>query len=348
MGNSNKTKIEDYLEIHFEESQILRIICRILAIICNIPCFISIFVFLFQKTELKLNQKIQLRLCITLVLYEASHYLPVTPEYQWMCYFQCIISFGIEIIISYYAMIYTYAALIVFINSELINNKFNKFLIHYFPLLFYIIIIAYILLVPDLYIYFKFTVYPFDDPSRLLNYSFVFLFLLLNILNNIILIQKIKNFINKLPKVDNFAKEKYRIFKKKFYLNIIGYIFVFHYILLVGFLTSFHLVSWKYFFNFPSFLYLYINKAILGIVFWFIYIYNINFLHKFLILTRIEKKEKYEVNFEKEEKIMEYSIDTSTRINDSNINNDVFEIIPCDTNRTTLNSNYSNYEDEQL
>ena len=337
MGNN--TTIEDYVDTPLKEEQILRIICRILAIICNIPCFISVFVFLFQKTELKLNQKIQLRLCISIVLYEASHYLPVTPKYQWICYFQCIISFGIEIIISYYAMIYTYTALILFINSELINNSLNKFLIHYFPLLFYIIIITYILLVPDLRIYFKFTVYPFDDLSRLLNYSFAFLFLLLNILNNLILIQKIKNFINNLPKVDHFAKEKLRIFKKKFFLNIIGYIFVFHYILLVGFLTSSHLVSWDYFFNFPSFLYLYINKAILGIVFWFIYIYNINFWHKFLILIRMEKKEKYEENFEKEEKIMEYSIDSSTRINDSKINTDVFEIIPCDSNRTTLNSN---------
>ena len=179
-----------------------------------------------------------------------------------------------------------------------------------------------------------------------MNYSFVFLFLLLNILNNILLIQKIKNFINKLPKVDTFAKEKLLIFKKKFILNIIGYIFVFHYILLVGFLTSSHLVSWKPFFNLTSFFYLYINKAILGIVFWFIYIYNINFWHKFLILIKIEKKEKYEQNFEKEEKIMEYSIDSSTRINESiTINTDVFEILPSCSNRTTINSNY---EDEQL
>ena len=345
----NKTKIEHYLEYPLPHTEILRIICRILAILCNIPCFISIFVFLFQKTELKLNQKIQLRLCITIVLYEASHYLPVTPEYQWMCYFQCIISFGIEIIISFYAMIYTYASLIIFIDSQLINNWLNTFLIHYFPLLFYIIIIAYILIVPDLYIYFKFTVYPFDDLSRLLNYSFIFLFLLLNIISNIILIQKIKNFIKSLPNVDNFAKEKLHIFKKKFILNVIGLIFVFHYILLVGFLTSSKLVSWDHFYKFPSILYLYINKAILGIVFWLIYIYNINFWHRFLILIRLEKKEKYKQNFEKEEKIMEYSIDTSTRvtkINDSiYFSTDNLEIIPSYTERTTLNSNY---EDLQL
>ena len=253
-------------------------------------------------------------------------------------------------------MIYTYACLILFMDSEIINNIFNQFLIHYFPLLFYIIIIAYILLVPDLEIYFKFTVYPFDDLSRLLNYSFVFLFLLLNIINNIILMKKIQNFINKLPNVDNFAKEKLHIFKKKFILNIIAYIFVFHCILFIGFLTSSGLVSWDYFFKFPIILYLYINKAILGIVFWFMFIYNINFWHKFLILIKIEKKEKYEENFEKEEKIMEYSIDNSTRINDSiNINSDIFEILPSYANRTTLNSNYenrttlnSNYEDEQL
>lgn len=341
----NKTKIEDYTETPLKHADILRIICRILAVVCNIPCFISLFVFLFKESELKLNQKIQLRLCITIVLYEASHYLPVSPAHQWLCYFQCIISFGIEIIISYYAMIYSYIALILFINSELINNRINIFFIHYFPLLFYIIIIVYILIKPKLYIYFKITVYPFDDLSRLLNYSFVFLFLLLNILYNILLIQKIKNFIYKLPKVDNFAKEKLHTFKKKFILNIFGYIFVFHYILLVGFLTSSHLVKWDIFFKFGSFLYLYINKAILGIIFWFIYIYNINFWHKFLILIKIENKEKYEENFEKEEKIMEYSIDNSTRFNDSiNVNTDVFEIIPSYTNRTTINS----YEDEQL
>ena len=66
----NITKIKDYVAYSLPHTQILRIICRILAIICNIPCFISIFVFLFQEKELKLNQKIQLRLCIAIVLYE--------------------------------------------------------------------------------------------------------------------------------------------------------------------------------------------------------------------------------------------------------------------------------------
>lgn len=347
MGNLNQ--IEDYKKydvLSSRESKLLRVICRILAIICNIPCFISIFVFLFQETSSKLSQKIQLRLCITIVLYEASHYIPVKHDYQWVCYFQCIISFGIQIIISYYAMIYTYVALILFVNPESINSRFNKFLIHYFPLLFYIIIIVYILKVPHLCIFFRFSVYPDDDLSRLLNYFFVFIFLLMNIINNILLIKRIKKFINSLPNIENFAKEKLHIFKKKFILNIIGMIFVFHFVLPVGFLTSFKIVEGDTFFHLSYFLYLYINKAILGIVFWLIYIYNINFWHKFLILIRIEKKEKYKQNFEKEEKILEYSIDNSTIISDSkSINMSDMENIPSYTNRTTI---ISNYEDELL
>ena len=108
--------------------------------------------FTSQYTKLKLGHK---RLYITIVLYEASHYFPVSKDYQWLCYFQCIISFGIQVIISYLAMIYTYIALIMFIKPNIINSKFNKFFINISPGLFFIGIIFYILYVPKLFIYFQ-------------------------------------------------------------------------------------------------------------------------------------------------------------------------------------------------
>ena len=315
MGNLNK--IENYTKYYIldeNESYILRIICRTLAIICNIPCFLSIFVFLFQDTKLKLGQIIQLRLCITIVLYEASHYLPVSEDYQWLCYFQCIISFGIQLIISYLAIIYTYIALISFIKPNALNSRLNKFFIHISPSLFFIGIIFYILFKSKLYIYFGFSVYPDDeDRSRIINHILVFIFMIIIILNNILLIIKIKSFIKKLSNIDHYAKEKLRFFKKKLYLNIFLMIFVFHFILPVGILTFSGKLDGKIFFNLVSFLIIYANKAVLGIVYWFIYIYNINFWHKFLILIKIEKKEKYQEKFVEEEKIMEYSIDESTR-----------------------------------
>lgn len=318
MGNI--TTIEDYTKydvLNENDSHKLRIICRILAIICNIPCFLSIFVFLLQDTKLKLGQKIQLRLCITIVLYEASHYFPVSKDYQWLCYFQCIISFGIQVIISYLAMIYTYIALIMFIKPNIINSKFNKFFINISPGLFFIGIIFYILYVPKLFIYFHFTVYPDDeDKSRLLNYCLIFIFFIINIFNNILLVYKIRSFIKKLSNIDYYAKEKLCFFIKKLVFNILGMIFVFHFILPVGILVSLKRVEGSYFFNFESILYLYINKAILGIVFWLIYIYNRNLWHKFLILIKIEKKEKYQEKFEEEEKMIEFCIDGSTSASD--------------------------------
>lgn len=91
-------------------------------------------------------------------------------------------------------------------------------------------------------------------------------------------------------------------------------------------------------------LYIYINQAILEIVFWFIYIYNNNFWNKFLILIRIEKKEKFEQKFQEEEKILEYNIDESMRNNET-INININELENMNSIRISLQSNY---EDEQL
>jgi hypothetical protein len=243
-------------------------------------------------------------------------------------------------------MIYSYIALILFIKPNIIGSAFNTFLIYFFPYFLYIGIIVYILKIPKLFIFFKLTVYPEDDLSRLLNYFLIFIFLLINIINNLLLIYKIKKFINKLHSIDSFAKEKLSLFRKKLIFNIVGMIFVFHYILPVGILTSFKIVSGGKFFDIWHFLYIYINKAILGIVFWFIYIYNTNFGHKLLILIRIEKKEKFEQKFEKEEKLLEYSIDESLRANETiNINMDDLENINSVQNRISFKSSY---EDEQL
>ena len=346
MGNINEiVEYTQYDILNDNESEKLRLICRILAIICNIPCFLSIFVFIFQDSPLKLSQKIQLRLCIAIVLYEASHYLPVSTKYQGLCYFQCIISFGIQVVISYLTMIYSYIAIILFTKPYIINSRFNKFFIHFSPYLLFIGIILYILKVPKLYIFFQFSVYPDDkDPSRPLNYILLLIFLLINVLNNILLIKKIKHFIRRLSNVDNFANEKLHIFKKKLIWNIIVMIFVFHYNLPVGILTYFNLVSGDYFFHFGYMLYIYINQAILEIVFWFIYIYNKNFWNKFLILIRIEKKEKFEQKFQEEEKILEYNIDESMRNNET-INININELENMNSIRISLQSNY---EDEQL
>lgn len=86
----------------------------------------------------------------------------------------------------------------------------------------------------------------------------------------------------------------------------------------------------------------------LGIVFWFIYIFNINLWHKFLILIRIEKKEEFKGNFEKEEKAMEYSIDECSRLNTTmNYNLQELEKSPSLLNKNDLDLNYT-YEDENL
>lgn len=152
-----------------------------------------------------------------LILYEGSYFLPVSLKYNWLCLIQCILSFGIQIIIPYIAMIHSYIALIMFINPNKITSKFNKFFIYFSPSLLYIAVIAYILMVPQLYLLFGFSVYAMDQKSRLFNYILIFAFLLLIIINNILLIQNIKTFINKLPNIDNFAKEKLSISKKNLF-----------------------------------------------------------------------------------------------------------------------------------
>ena len=348
MGNLDEIKeYNKYQVLSDKDSEKLRIVCRILAVICNIPCFLSIFVFLFQYSPLKSSQKIQLRLCIAIVLYESSHYLPVSTKYQGLCYFQFIISSGIHIIISYLTMIYSYIALILFTKPNIIKFIFNIFFIHFSPYLLFIGIILYILKVPKLCLFFKFTVYPDDeDPSRILIYILVLVFLIINILNNILLIIKIKRFIKGLSTVDNYAKEKLHIFKKKLIWNIIAIIFVFYYNLPFGILIYFKIVSGNIFFNFGHMLFVYINKAILGIVFWFIYIYNINFWHKFLILIKIEKKEKFEKKFQEEEKILDYSVDESMRNNETlYISMNGLENMHSINDRISLKSKF---EDEQL
>ena len=345
MGNI--TTIENYTEINdLNENDFyyLRLIGRILAVICNIPCFLSIFVFLFQDTKLKLGQIIQLRLCITIVLYEASHYFPISIEYQWLCYFQCIIFFGIEIIICYLALIYTYISLIIFIRPYSLSSKCNKFFIYFSPSLLYIGIIFYILYKLTLFNYYQFTVYPKleENETKLLN-ILELIFLIINIINNIILVQKIKSFIKKLSNIDHYAKEKLCFFKKKLYLNIFLIFAVFT--LPFGILT---LIK-NFFTKFEYLLFLFGNKALLGVVFWFIYIYNKIFWHKFLILIRIEKKEKYKEKFEEEEKVLEYS-----SLSDSTIDNDeTIHINTPDLEKNSPITNKSNlrisvYSDESL
>ena len=340
------TEYDKYNVLNEEESQKLRIICRIFAVLCNIPCLISIFIFIFQKSKLNLGQKIQFIICILISLYEGSHYIPVSSEHQWLCYFQCIISFGNQIIISYLIMIYSYIALIIFINPNSIKSKFNIFFIYFSTPILFISILFYLLFVPDLKIFFGLTVYPDDENviTRLMNYFLVFIFLLINIVNNIILIYKIKNFIKKLNNVDYFAKEKLRVFKRKLIFNIIGLVII-HNTLPVGILTSFKIISGDVFFHFSYFLYLYINQAILGLVYWFIYIFNKNLWMKFLILIKIEKTESFEEEFNKEAKILEYSEDQSiTADHTININMEELENIPSVNNNTYMTQTYDDDE----
>lgn len=341
------TEYKKYILLEEEESQKLRIICRIFAVLCNIPCLISICVFIFQKSKLNLGQKIQFIICILIALYEGSHYIPISSEYQWYCYFQCIISFGNQIIISYLIMIYSYIALIVFINPNSLKSKFNIFFIYFSTPILFFAIVFYLLFIPDLKIFFGFTVYPDDDNyiTRLMSYFLVFIFLLINVVNNIILIYKIKNFIKKLANVDYFAKEKLRVFKRKLIFNIIGLLII-HNTLPVGILTSFKIISGDVFFHFSYFLYLYLNHAILGLVYWFMYIFNKNLWKKFLILIKIEKNENYEEEFSKEAKILEYSEEQSITADQTiNINMEELENMPSVNNNTYLTQTY---EDEIL
>ena len=110
--------------------------------------FIYICIFISRsiiKIESKNSIKIMLSNC---KIYEASHYFPVSRNNQILCYFQFIISFGIQVTISYLAMIYSYIALILFIKPNIIGSAFNIFLIYFFLYFLYIRIIVYILKIP--------------------------------------------------------------------------------------------------------------------------------------------------------------------------------------------------------
>lgn len=106
--------------------------------------------------------------------------------------------------------------------------------------------------------------------------------------------------------------------------------------------------------NSPSFIlffYIYSNKAILGLIFWLIYIYNINLWHKLLILLRIENEEKYKETFKKEQKLIEYNIDESKFNEEININIEELEKMDSINNNTNNNSKYNSKsftEDEGL
>lgn len=341
MGNLQK--IEEFTKHKVLEDNDIRkltIICRITSVVCHIPCSISLFVYIFQDSKLQLGQKIEFIICISLFIYGSSHYLPMSSDHQWLCYFQCIISFGIEIIIAYLAMIYSYVALIIFRKPKTVNSRFNIFVIYFSPILLFIPIILLILYRVKLAIFFGLTVYPLDSHSRLLNCSIVFVFLLITIVNNVLLIVEIKQFKRRFRNIDSCMEEKLRIFIKKLIFNIIGIIFVCHYNLPIGILTSCGLIDGNNLHHFGYFLYLYINKAMLTLVFWFLYIFSVNFWHKFLILIRIEKKENFVKTFEKESKAMEYNIEEGNEVNQ---NNETMNI-----SMRELDSIPKGYEDETL
>lgn len=289
------------------ESQILRIICRVFASITNILVLTSIIIFLINFCKLKLNQIIQLKMCISIFIYEASHYFPNFTTQNWECYLQCILGYGFQIMMAYYTTIYSYVAMILFIKPLSITNYFNTFIIFFSDYILLGIIIVFILYGnPKMTIYYNFLVQTTDMYGRLFNYGLIFLFSILGIINIIRLIINIENSLMKNMDI-TFVKDKLNFCKKTLKKYVLGTLFIFHCPILILLLFGSKILTKDIFINFYFCLYVFINKSLMGLIYWLVFVFSKNLWYKFLMLIRKENSFENYKEFKNEDGKFEFN-----------------------------------------
>lgn len=303
MGNIDDIIVGEHLSD--DESSILKLVCRIFATITNIPVFISIILFLINLSDLKLNEIIQLKMCISIFIYESSHYFTnLTTE--WKKILQCISGYGFQIMMAYYTTIYSYVALVLFIKPLLINTCFYKFVIFFSSYFLLAIIIVFILFALKKTTYYDFSVQTTDIYGRLFNYGLVLLFSALSIINTIRLLLNIKKSLR--DSFDfHFAEEKLQSCKKELKKYIIGTLIIFHYPILILLLFGAKILTKKVFENFYFCLYVFINKSLMGLIYWLVFVFSRNLWHRFLIMIKIEKPCQHDNELKNEETKLEYN-----------------------------------------
>lgn len=306
--------ITEYNNTTDEQNFFFHIYCGVLSTISIIPNLISIIIFCCQKEKMKLQQRIQLLLCITFIGIEIR-FIPVhlTQKYY---FFQAGASFSFIIIATYYQMIYSFIAYKLFVAPDDLSKKCDKFFIYIFPFILFFFLSLFVNLHSNLTLYFNFIAYP-ENPepgpkhqlSKRVSHIFRITFFFVNIIYIIKLLRKIKEIIKIEKSKNSFTNKKFNFYLKKLIWYIIGMAivmnpFLFRY--LVEKINNFSRGDALHSFSFS--IYFHGFECLSGLIYWFIYIYNINLLRRFFIIFCNKKEIDYLDEFNIEKKINEESL----------------------------------------
>ena len=294
----------------YDNKEKFQIYSGVLFTISTIPIFMSIIIIIFQKGKMKLQKYIQLMLCFTFLGIELK-YLPLKIHLDLYYYFQNGISYACIIIATYFQLIYSVIAYKLFTCPDDLSKPYNIFFIYIFPIILFIFLVMCANFNLNLVLYYDFLAYSKDNykPTRHeLPKKIMDVLRLIFFFTNIIYLKKLLNEIKKVlimvDKIDlKFAKEKYKIYRKKLILYFFTMIIVIHpYIIrLIKEVRKKEDAISHFYFS----LYFHGIEGLSGLIYWFIYIYNKFLIKRFLILFHCKREVEYFNEFIEEKKIYE-------------------------------------------
>ena len=338
----------NYTNTTYTQNKTFQIYSGILSFLSTIPNLISIIIFIFkrEKTKPKINIKknIQIMLCITFIGIEIR-FFPFVTKNESYYFFQAGISFSSIILSTYYQFVYSFTAYKLFSSPKDLTKKCNLFFIYIYPFILFIYLSTFVNICSSLTLYYNFLAYPENSEigfthelSKRLSHVFRVTFFLLNILFVGMLLRKIYKYLNNYSNnEENYTNKKFNEYLKKLIWYIISMLFVLNPYLFRKIVEIYFNNGKEALTNYSFSFYFHGMESLSGLIYWYIYIYDINLFHKFMILFCC-KKESYYINMDilKENKI-EGDINSScvsicppsldgNKINELNIENEDDEV----------------------
>jgi hypothetical protein len=339
-----------------DEEKAFQLFSGILSVSCTLPNLISIFIILFQKDMNASYKKIQLILCISFIGIEIKFYpiILTSDKYNIYYFVQYSVCYAFMILSNYYQLLHSYIAYKLFTSPNDLSAKYSKFFLYIFPSMILLFLVVLVFGFYSLTLYFNFIAYPvyYDNGIHLyLIISIIFvifratffaliIFYILKLMKQIKISLQIANNVDK-----KFADKKYEIYKKKLVGIIIMIFFVLHPYAFKYLLAIFKKVKNPddVFEDYILSYYFHGIECLSGLLYWFLYIYNKNYLRRLLILFHCKKEEDYLDEFNEEKKIYEESINNI--LTEQSIDMSIINPL---NNASNTSYNYNQYDQKMV
>lgn len=247
---------------------------------------------------------------MSMLLFESGYIIQNPNNNLYISLYQAISQYVFVITILHIQVLYSYSAFVLFVTPKEISSKTNNFIIYIFPWILAIILIIYMIFIPNFSIYFGCASSIDDSSGKIIYYSLVLILFILNIFYTIKLLKRIKRTLLE-ASINSFTNKKYNFYKGKLIKYIIGMFIVFHVRLIIVPLRFSFAKSDDVIAKLPVICYIYGIQISVGIVYYFVYVYNSNLFRMFMVLIIPSKEDQYKKQFEEEQKIFESSENSS-------------------------------------